>query len=187
MKKLLVLITIMNLIYGVTPSFAGIGGRSVNPLVVSTASWAVVANEVGKPVTNSPYTIIWTVNRGTAYNFFTLKNIGTTKINEFEINISQSQIGGSGKINKMTIELCRNGTWDPATNSCSSNDVVSIATEITSKLIFNLTNNLSSGLNINSEISLRARTGPNLQNTYTTTLSTSVSRNQIHSATGSNS
>ena len=158
-----------------TPSIAG--GRSTwsSSKSVTTGNWSVIAVGVNQAPTNSPYTITWSVNTGIAYNFFTLRNNGSFSVSGLLLNVTQVQLGGSGKLNNTTFELCQAGVWNTSTNTCSGTRVtIGTATDSNSSIIF-------SGLNLSSgaELSIRASTPPNIKNSYTTTLSVDVSRNQI--------
>lgn len=158
-----------------TPSIAG--GRSIwsGAKSVGTGNWSVIAVGLDQAPASTPYTITWSVNTGIAYNFFTLRNTGTFSIGGLSVDVSQAQLGGSGKPNNTTFELCQNGVWNATTNTCSGTRVtVGTATDANSSIIFNgLT--LSDG----AELSMRVSTPPNIKNSYTTTLSVNVSRNQI--------
>lgn len=164
-----------------TPAFAQIRADNPSNISASTGSWAIQAIGQNQTPSNSAYTIIWAVNKGTAYSFFSFRNTGSFTVTSFQVSVTQSQIGGSGKPPDTTFDLCSNGIWDATTNICSGT-VVTIGTS--ADLILTFTNlNFASG----SDLSMRAKTKPNLQNAFTTTLSASVDRTKVRSGTTINS
>lgn len=175
MKRSIFTLTILLLLQNVFPSFAG--GIAANSRLqdLNSAQWSVIAYGQGQTPTNSSYTITWAVNTGTAYNFFAFRNSGSLTVSGFNVDITQVPVGGSGKPNNTTFDLCQNGVWNSSTNTCSGTKVtVGTATDLVYLLTFsNL--NLAAG----SELSMRASTPPNIKNTYTTTLSVAVDRAHV--------
>mgnify|MGYP003340205343 CR=1 FL=1 len=147
----------------------------------TSGSWAVQALALNQAPTNSPYTITWGVSQGTAYSYFSIRNTGTFTVNGFQVAVTQVQVGGSGKPNDTTFNLCSNGIWNITTNSCSGT-ITLIGTSADLVLFFT---NLS--LENGSDLSIQATTKPNLKNAFTTTLSVSIDRSQIRTGTTINS
>ena len=157
------------------PSSAGEIGRWSISKAATSGTWSVIAVGANQSPANSPYTITWVVNTGTAYNFFSFFNNGSFSVSGFAVDVTQIQLSGSGKPNNTTFELCQNGSWNPSTNTCSGTRVVvGTATDLFSSISFGALNLISG-----SHLSMRASTPPNIKNTYTTTLSVNVPRNQI--------
>lgn len=163
------------MILSATPAFAQLRSETPSSISVNSGSWGVQALAQNQLPTNSAYTITWSVNKGTAYSYFSFRNTGTFTVTGFQVGVTQVQIGGSGKPQDTTFDLCSGGSWDPTTNTCSGT-VVNIGSS--ANLILSLTGqSLISG----AELSVRASTKPNLQNAFTTTLSVSVDRTQVRS------
>lgn len=180
MKRLLIAVLIA--FVADAPSSAGEITRWSVSKSTTSGSWSVIAIGANQSPSNAPYTITWVVNTGTAYNFFTLRNSGSFSVSGFTVDVTQVQLGGSGKPNNTTFELCQNGVWNINTNTCSGTRViVGTAVDLSSTILFSALN-LSAG----SELSMRVSTPPNIKNTYTTTLSVSVLRTQIRSGVVTN-
>jgi len=176
------LITFLVTVVVQTPSSAGEVTRWATAKTVTSGSWSVIAIGANQIPSNAPYAITWSVNTGTAYNFFTLRNSGGYSVSGFTVDITQTQLGGSGKPNNTTFELCQNGIWNIKTNTCSGSRVtVGTAVDLLSTIIF-------SGLNLitGAELSMRASTPPNIKNIYTMTLSVNLPRTQIRSGVVTN-
>ena len=181
MKRLLIVILVLT--FSQTPSHAGGIGRWSQSSTATTGSWSVIAVGLNQAPVNAPYTITWTVNTGTAYNFFALRNNGSFTLNGFTMDVNQVQLGGSGRPNNTTFDLCQNGTWNTGTNTCSGTRVtVGTAVDLNSSITFSALSLVSGG-----ELSMRASTPPNIKNNYTTTLSVNVGRNQIRPGISTNS
>lgn len=157
-------------------ALAGLQTFSSRSNSVTSGTWSVVTTVNGQPITNSPYTVQWSVSTGVAYNFFAFRNIGSLTINAFLVEITQTQFGGSGKPNDTAFELCSGGTWNSATNTCSGT-VTLVGKASNLYLSFG-------GLNLvpGSELSMRASTATNVKNSYTTSLSVSVNRYQVRNS-----
>ena len=176
MLKMRATLIALSLILSTTPSIAEVRANRTSNMSVTSGLWAVQALAANQTPTNSPYTITWAVNRGTAYSFFVFRNTGSFTVNGFEVSVTQAQTGGSGRPPDTTFNLCSNGTWNATTNTCSGT-VVTVGTS--ADLVLNFTGlNLANG----SELSMRATTKPNLQYTFTTTLSVSVSRAKLRNS-----
>lgn len=176
MKKLVFALMASILIVNTTLAAAGPRAQSVLTNTTTSAKWAVAAVAEGQTPSAQPLMLTWNVSGGTAYQYFSFKNIGTTTINNFAVSISQTVSTQNGKTNDVFFERCLNGTWDLVANTCSGAIIlVGKATD----LIFSFTN---ASLPENAGISMRARTPPNNRNAYVTTISTSVSRLDIRSA-----
>ena len=156
-------------------------GRAERIHTMSSATWAVVAHGRTQPVTPNPYILVWTVTSGTAYDYFFLRNTGTIMVQSFRVAIAQVRLTGNGNSQEIFFERCIGGSWNPATNLCSG----------TASLIGRASDGqlLLSSLNLvpGSFVDFRARTLPNNQSTFETTLSTQVKRSDLRSAETSNS
>lgn len=183
MKKAIFALSLILIIQGASPSSARDVGSNVHAFNLTSGQWSIVAFGQGQVPTNSAYTITWTVNTGTAYNFFSFRNTGSYTATGFVVDVTQVQVGGSGKPNNTTFDLCQNGVWNSTTNTCSGTKVtVGTATDLSSTLTF-------TGLSLASgaDLSMRASTPPNIKNIYTTTLSVSINRSEIRSGVVVNS
>jgi hypothetical protein len=181
MKRLLIVILVLT--FSQTPSHAGGIGRWSQSSTATTGSWSVIAVGLNQAPVNAPYTITWTVNTGTAYNFFALRNNGIFTVNGLTMDINQVQLGGSGRPNNTTFDLCQNGVWNTSANTCSGTRIpVGTAVDLNSSITFSPLSLVSGG-----ELSMRASTPPNIKNIYTTTLSVNVNRNQIRPGISTNS
>jgi archaellum component FlaG (FlaF/FlaG flagellin family) len=180
MKRLLIVFLLV--FVAQAPSNAAEKARWSGTKSATSGSWSVIAIGANQSPANAPYTITWVVNTGTAYNFFTLRNTGSYSVIGFSVDVTQVQVGGSGKPNNTTFELCQNGVWNVSTNTCSGTRVtVGTTVDLYSSLLFNGLN-----LGIGTELSMRASTPPNIKNIYTTTLSVNVPRTQIRSGVVTN-
>ena len=168
---------------GAMPAHAGLRAQPPRTNSVATGSWAAVAYGQGQTPVNSAYVITWTVNQGKARDFFAFRNTGNYAVTGFSATVSQSQTSNNGKTPSTAFDWCQNGVWNSSLNTCSGTIIsMGSATDVT--LIMNFSNlNLAVG----SELSVRATTQPNLQYTYTSTISVSVTRSQIRSGTVINS
>jgi len=166
------------------PTFAAIRAETPRTLSASTGGWSAVAHAQGQAPTNSAYTISWTVNSGKARDFFTIRNTGNFTMTGVNATVSQSQTSNSRRPPNTTFDWCRNGTWSSSTNTCSSSDVVLMGTASDIALSITFTN-----LNLlpNAELSMRATTQPNLQFSYSSTISIFVSRSQVRMGSTTNS
>ena len=177
MKSFILLLIQLGLV-GILPANivsadAAISTRIERIQTLSTASWAIVAQGRNQPLTRTPYILAWTVTTGTAYDYFRLLNIGSISIQSFRVAITQVRLTGNGRSQEIFFERCIGGVWNPATNLCSGS--ISLIGR-TSDAVLALTSlNLAS----DSFIDIRARTVPNNQSTFETTLSTQVSRSDI--------
>ena len=167
----------------ITPAYAGSKAQTPRTINISTGTWAAVAYGQGLTPTNSAYTITWTVSSGKARDFFAFRNTGNYVIAGFSATVTQAQNGGNGKLPNTSFDWCQNGVWNSSTNTCSGSIVsMGIASDVTLTLNF-----VNVNLAVGSEISMRATTQPNLQNSYTSTISVSVPRNQVRGGIVTNS
>ena len=165
------------------PANAKSNSQTPRSVSTSTASWSAVAYGQGQTPLNSAYTITWTVNSGKARDFFALRNTGNFTITGLTATVSQSQASSSGKPPSTSFDWCQNGIWNSSTNTCSGTIVsMGSATDVILTLTFSNLN-----LSVGSELSMRATTQPNLQNSYTSNISVFVSRSQIRTGVTSNS
>ena len=179
-KRLLIFLILLSL-QGALPAVAALRSQTNKSINAISAAWSVQAVGQGLSPTNTEYTINWGVNSGTAYSFFTFRNTGQLTVTGFTSTITQTSTQSNGKVGETYFDLCQNGTWNSTTNTCSGTIVnVGKASDLT--LSFT---NLS--LTSASELNMRARTAPNVQNRYTTTLSVSVTRSQVRSGITINS
>jgi hypothetical protein len=176
MKKLTVTLLSLALVALPLPTFAKDASRTVSTHTTTSGSWAVQALGLNQTPTNTAYTITWGVAGGTAYSYFVFRNTGTFTVNGFTVDVTQTQIGGSGKPSDTTFYLCSNGTWNVTTNLCSGTTSL-IGSSADLVLAFN---NIS--LNSGADLNVQATTKPSLKNASTTTLSVSINRTQIRSA-----
>ena len=142
---------------------------------MSSASWAVVAQGRNQPLARAPYILVWSVATGTAYDYFNFVNVGSTVIQGFRVTITQVRLTGTAKSQEIYFERCIAGAWNTATNTCSG-----LITQVgkASDGFFTLSN---LNLAVNASLEIRARTVPNNQSTFETTLSTQINRTQIGS------
>ena len=165
------------------PAHAGLRAQPPRTNSLSTGSWTAVAYGQGQTPVNSAYTITWTVNQGKARDFFAFRNTGNFAVTGFSAIVTQSQTGNNGKPPSTAFDWCQNGTWNSSLNTCSGT-IVSLGSATDVSLTLNFT---SLNLAVGSELSMRATTQPNLQYTYTSTISVSVARSQIRSGIVTNS
>lgn len=173
MKRKISLVLLLLLLQSTSPAFARVDSLISRNKGATSGSWAVIAAGQGQPTTNAPYTLSWSVSSGVAYNFFVFRNSGTLTISSFAADITQVQLGGSGRPSDTTFELCSGGTWNATSNTCSG---VKTLIGRASNLALHFNNiNLAPG----AELSMRASTAANVKNSYTTTLSVSINRSQV--------
>lgn len=173
MKKLIFTLVTLILISNTTPASAGQHAQNSRSNTATSATWSVAAVGNGQLPTYQPLTLTWTVSAGTAYQYFSFNNLGTTTVNSFLVTVSQTASVNNGLVNDVFFERCLNGTWNTATNTCSGTVIlIGKATD----QVFSFAN---AALSVNAGISMRARTPPNNRNTYVTSISTSVSRLDI--------
>ena len=181
MKRAFIASAVVLLASHCTPTFANVQSPTSGTNFVSSGSWGVQAFALNQAPTNSPYTITWGVSQGTAYSYFSIRNTGTFTVNGFNVAVTQIQIGGSGKPNDTTFNLCSNGVWNTSTNTCSG---ASTLIGSSADLVLAFTNlTFTAG----SDLSVQATTKPNLKNAFTTTLSVSIDRTQIRGGVATNS
>lgn len=156
-------------------------GRAERIHVMSTAKWAVIAHGRTQPVIPSPYILVWSVTGGTAYDYFYLRNTGSIMVQSFRVAITQVRLTGNGNSQEIFFERCNGGSWNPATNLCSG--TTSLIGRASDGQILLTSLNLAGG----SFVDVRARTLPNNQSTFETTLSTQVKRSDLRGAEMSNS
>ena len=180
MKKFLILALVFSF-QGVFPAVAALNSQVSKSINAISATWSVQAVGQGLSPTNSEYTINWGVNSGTAYSVFTFRNTGQLTVIGFTSTITQTSTQSNGKVGETYFDLCQNGTWNSTTNTCSGT-IVNVGKASDINLTF-------TGLSLTSgaELNMRARTAPNVQNRYTTTISVSVTRSQVRSSTTINS
>lgn len=156
-------------------------GRAERIHTMSTATWAVVAHGRTQLVTPNPYILVWSVTSGTAYDYFFLRNTGSITVQSFRVSITQVRLTGNGNSQEIFFERCIGGSWDPATNLCSGTTSLIGRASDGQLLLANL------NLAVGSLLDVRARTLPNNQSTFQTTLTTQVQRSDLRSAGTSNS
>lgn len=147
----------------------------------TSASWAVIAQGRNQPTTRAPYILVWSVASGTAYNYFELRNVGTISIHSITVVITRVRISGNTKANEIYFERCVGGSWSPATNTCSGS-VVEVGRASQGQFLLT-----GLDLPITAFVDMRARTLPNSQSVYETTLDTHISRDDARSAEVRNS
>ena len=183
MKWKVTLVFAALLLQSTLPAHAGLRAQPLRSNSVATGSWAAVAYGQGQTPANSAYVISWTVNQGKARDFFAFRNTGNFVVIGITATFTPSQTSNNGKPPSTSIDLCQNGAWNTTLNTCSGT-IVQYGPLTDVPLVLNFNNiNLAAG----SELSMRATTQPNLQNSYTTTISVSVPRSQIRSGIVSNS
>lgn len=162
-------------------SHAAVIARSSHQLEFSTSSWAVIAIGRNQIASNAPYILLWSVTTGTAYDYFTFRNIGSTTLSGFRVTISQVRLTGNSPANEIFFERCFGGIWTPATALCSGT-VVLVGRASDGVLVFS-----NQSFAANTSIDMRARTVPNNQSTFETSLASEVSRSNVRVAQVSNS
>jgi hypothetical protein len=181
MRKPRLVIALLILLQSSAVAHAGIHATTGRNLNISSGTWSAIAVGQNQPSTNSAYTLNWSVSSGTAYNYFVIRNTGSLTIRSASLDISQVQIGGSGRPNDTLFELCQSGLWNPSNNTCSGN-IVQIGRASNGNISLTNLNLVTS-----AELSLRASTATNVKNSYTTTISVSVNRLQALSGAIRNS
>lgn len=166
---------------GGSSASAVVTGRSLGSQSITAAAWAVVANGRNQPVTRTPYVLVWSVTGGTAYDYLQFRNIGTIPIQGFGVTITQVRLTGNANPREIFFERCNGGSWNVVNHSCSGS-ISELGTATSGLLTFA---NLSIG--VGSFLEVRARTRPNAQSTFQTTLATQVTRAHIRLAETSNS
>ena len=157
------------------PSIANavVESRQQHSVRVTSSAWGAVAQGRNQSVTRSPYLLMWTVTGGTAYNYFGLRNTGTLPLQAIHVLITQVRISGSNRPNEIFFERCLGGSWNSTTHTCSGTVIEVGRASQTSFPLSNL------DLGVNSFVDMRARTQPNSQNIFDTTLDVHVSRNDF--------
>ena len=164
-----------------SPAHATFDSRQQSAVKVTSAAWGAVAQGRNQTTTRAPYLLMWSVTSGTAYNYFELRNVGTTALHAMKVLITQVRVSGSNKPNEIFFERCLGGSWNSATHSCSGT-IVEVGRA--SQGQFQLT---GLDLPITSFIDMRARTQPNSQNIFDTTLDVHISRGDFRNAEVRNS
>lgn len=144
--------------------------RSEQSQTASSGSWATVAQGRNQPVTLTPYILNWTVSGGTAFDYFHLKNVGSFTLHSLRVMVTQVRLTGNANSQEIFFELCVGGGWDVSNNLCSGT-ILEIGRS--SNLSFTLS---QLHLGVDSFLEVRARTRPNNQSTFETTLTTQVTR-----------
>lgn len=173
MKPNLFLYLITLVLIAITPAEAGTIGKSSSNQTITTSIWSVIAKTSGIPAGSGPLNLVWTVNSGTAYSYFSFLNNGTLNVNQFTASVTQTQVSGSGKPNDVSFYICQNGNWDLTKNTCSG--VVTLIGNA-SDLSFLVSN---TNLTVGQELQIQAVTKPNTKNVYLTEVSTAVSRSGV--------
>lgn len=170
MKKLIVVLISTLLTAPINTALAGDSAQNRRMSAISSASWAVAAVAEGQAPTFQPLMLTWNVSGGTAYQYFSFSNLGSTTANNFLVIVTQSTSIKNGNVSDVFFERCLNGTWNIAANTCSGTVIlIGKATD----QVFTFTN---ASLSAGTGISMRARTPPNNRNAYVTSISTSISR-----------
>ena len=156
-------------------------GRVERSHFVGSAAWAIVAHGRTQPTTPAPYILAWSVTGGTAYDYLYLRNTGSLIIQSFRVAISQVRLTGNGNSQEIFFERCVAGSWNPSTHLCSG--AVSLLGRASDGEL--LLKNLN--LAVDAFLDVRARTLPNNQSTFETTLTTQVRRSDIRTAEMRNS
>jgi hypothetical protein len=184
-SRLTSLVALLNLLtllhFPALPAGALEIGRVERTHAVGSAAWAVVAHGRTQPATPAPYILLWTVTGGTAYDYLYLRNTGSIILQSFRVAVTQVRLTGNANSQEIFFERCVAGSWNPSTNLCSGS-VTLIGRASDGQL--SLTNlNLAVG----SSVEVRARTLPNNQSTFETTLATQVRRSDFRIAETRNS
>lgn len=166
---------------GVNNSHAISIARSNHQVVATSTSWAVITVGRNQTPSTSPYILLWGVSTGTAYDYFSFRNIGSATLNSFRVIITQIRLTGNSPANEIFFERCLGGIWDPATSLCSGT-VVIVGKASDGTLLFSSITLLAS-----TSIEMRARTVPNNQSTFETSISSEVSRSDARLPQVSNS
>lgn len=151
-------------------------GRFEGSQSITAAAWAVVANGRNQPVTTTPYVLVWSVTGGTAYDYLQFRNIGTISIQGFSVTITQVRLTGNANPREIFFERCDGGSWNVATHTCSGS--ISVLGRATDGLL----TFANSAIGVGSFLEIRARTLPNAQSTFETTLATQITRAHIRIA-----
>lgn len=170
-----VLLLSFALISGSNASAVVTGGFEGNQSITSGA-WAVVANGRNQPVTKTPYALVWSVTGGTAYDYLQFRNIGTIPIQGFSVTITQVRLTGNANPREIFFERCDGGSWNVVSHTCSGSIFV-LGRATDGLLTF-----ANSAIGVGSFLEIRARTSPNAQSTFETTLSTQITRSHIRIA-----
>ena len=181
MKRIFVALCVIAIGFVNTSSNAGERSQTLSTTTISSDYWSVTAVGFNQSATNTPYILSWTVSGGFAYNFFYLRNTGSTNLTNFLMEITQSRVGGNGAANEVVFELCSNGVWNSVTNTCSGT-ITQIGRATDLLIAFNNVN-LSPG----SQFDVRARTAVNGRNNFSTQIDTKVARSGIRSGVITNS
>lgn len=173
MRKILLIVIALLLSLQPSHSLAD-GGASVSRSnSITTASWSVAIIGQGQAPSFNPYLLTWNITAGTAYNYFSYRNLGSITLSSFTTTISQTRVGGGPK-NDVIFEQCVGGSWNFTTNACVNGTILFVGQGSDQSIVLS-----NSTLALGAEIQMRARTPARSANIFTTLLSTQVSRGSV--------
>lgn len=148
---------------------------------VTSAHWGSVVVLQGASASTGPLIIDWSNVKKNPYQFIDLVNTSSLALVGQTVSVSTAR-NGSGNQNFPTISftLCRSGTWDTTTGTCSGTAVDLGATVSGSVTI-------AEPVTLGGRLALRVSTTAGTGAPFTTTLSSAVSRAQIPVAAAVNS
>lgn len=148
---------------------------------IGSGTWSALIYGQNQSPSNIPYQLTWGTDGLSSYDYITVSNNGTFTILSATLLVTQVKVSGTTRLNNITFDLCVNGVWNTSTNTCPTSTVL---IGKASDQIITISNLNLLPLNI---LSIRAFTDTNSRQSYTTSLSISVSRSGIRTASILNS
>ena len=151
--------------------------RSQDSVSISSATWRVVATPENTSPSNQVLVLTWTVNQGTAHQFFDIVNVGTIAVTSQTFHMTNVLTnGGNSKPPLVTFTACLNGVW-AAVDVCTG---TAVELGSTATAFFSTVN---TPLDVSGRIHVLATTTPRGTSSYTTTVGISISSDQVRPGT----
>lgn len=161
-------------------AMAKIGTTKSSTHVVTTTKWGNVLTDVGVTSTNTPWSYVWTQSTGAQYTYADIVNVGSLATTGNAITVSTQDATSSRQDAPDLLFSSCSGTWNHTTNTCSGS-VTSLGNTTNGTVGTNLT------LAVGQRLTLQIRAQKTKKALWTSTISVSVSRSQVRTATTTNS
>lgn len=168
--SLLMLLTMNN------AATAKIGSTRISSHNLTTTRWGNAFTHVGLASTNTPFVYGWSQNTGAQYTYVDIVNVGTLSTTGNTVSVSTQDAKSSRQDAPDLLFSSCSGSWNQTTNACSGS-ITSLGNTTHGTVRTNLT------LAVGQRITVRIRAQKTKKALWTSTLSISVNRSQVRTAT----
>ncbi len=149
--------------------------RSIQP--VDTATWGSVFVLQGASASSGSLDVDWSLMTTSRYKMIDLVNKSSLALSGQTISIvTVRNNGGNQTLPSVSFRLCRGGTWNASSNTCSGTSV-NLGSTTSGSIIVN------EPVAVGERLAIRATVSGSNGSEFTTTFTSQVTRSQVRAAT----